>query len=249
MQKGLSEAIQAEDAAAVKAVIAAGADVNEPYKHSMGTNHSLQMAVRYPPILHILLENGADPNGVDTPNNSNALAYAVFNGQAESAAALLAAGTDPNHVDLMGFTPLAKESYAWLPPATEEEIAELAAFVGAPLPPALLDIYRRANGQKPNARKPLCPPADSLDGGWFLSPISEVIADSKMLTELLDNGEFAGQKKKVLPDAEVQKEWWDRHWLPILADGGGDHVCVDFNRVQFVSIQPHAARVNLHFKG
>jgi ankyrin repeat protein/cell wall assembly regulator SMI1 len=369
LQKRLSEAIQAQDAAAVRAAIAAGADLNEPYKHSMGTNHSLQLAVRNPTILRILLENGADPNGVDTPNNSNALAYAAFNGQAESAAALLAAGTDPNHVDLMGFTPLGhaamkgtdevievmralldggadieagigstplmmasrsraairflldrganpnatrptqgtalhvciddkniagielllsrgadptipgptigskpgltalefakkkkvkkaieilegnakpataptvdlraildilltKKSYAWLPPATEKEIAELAAFVGTPLPPALLSIYRRANGQKPTARKPLCPPADFLDGGWFLSPISEVIADGMMLTELLDKGEFDGQKKKVMPDNEVRKEWWDRHWLPILADGGGDHVCLDFN--------------------
>jgi ankyrin repeat protein len=367
MQKSLSDAIQAGDAAAVKAAIAASADVNEPYKHSRGTNHSLQLAAGNPAILKILLENGADPNGVDTPNNSNALAYAAYAGQAESAAVLLAAGTDPNHLDLMGFTALGhsalkgndaaidvmralldggadieagrgstplmmasrstpamkfllerganpnatrptrgtalhvcieeknmagiqlllsrgvdpsipgpgegskpgltalefarkkkvkkaieileggakpapatdlpailnklftKKAYAWRPPATQEEIAVLAEFVGVPLPSTLIDIYRRANGQKPNARKPLGPPSDSLDCGWFLSPISEVIADGKMLTELLDQGEFAGHEKDVIADAAVRKVWWDRHWLPILADGGGDHVCLDFN--------------------
>src|SRR5262249_20153069 len=72
----------------------------------MGTRHCLQLAAANPTILKILLENGADPNGVDTPNNSNALAYAAYVGQAESAAALLAAGTDPNHLDLMGVTAL-----------------------------------------------------------------------------------------------------------------------------------------------
>ena len=48
LQKRLSEAIQAGDAAAVKAAIAAGADVNEPYEDSMGTKHSLQLAVGNP---------------------------------------------------------------------------------------------------------------------------------------------------------------------------------------------------------
>jgi cell wall assembly regulator SMI1 len=121
-----------------------------------------------------------------------------------------------------------EKSYSWFPPATEEEIAELAAFVGEPLSRALLDLYRRANGQDPDASKPLYQ-ADSLDNGWYLSPISEVIADGKMLTKILDNGNFAGQKKQVVPDEEVRKEWWDRHWLPILANGGGDHICLDFN--------------------
>jgi cell wall assembly regulator SMI1 len=369
MQKRLSDAIQADDAAAVKAAIADGADVNKPCQHSMGTHHPLLLAIRNPTILKILLEHGADPNAVDKPNNSNALTYAANTGQAESAATLLAAGTDPNHANLMGFTPLGnaamkgtgesievmrvllgggadieagigstplmmasrstaameflldhgadvnatrptrgtalhvcvegknfagiklllsrgadpmipgpatgskpgptalefarkkkikkaieileggaqppkappadlqgildklltKKTYAWRPPATETEIAELAAFVGVSLPSALVDIYRRANGQKPNARKPFCPPADSSDVGWFLSPISEVIADGKMLTELLDKGEFVDSKKKVISDAAVRKEWWDCHWLPILADKGGDHVCLDFN--------------------
>jgi len=89
------------------------------------------------------------------------------------------------------------------------------------LPSTLIEIYQRANGQKPNARKPLGPPSDSLDCGWFLSPISQVIADGRMLTELLDQGEFAGCEKDVIPDAAVRKVWWDRHWLPILAVGSG----------------------------
>jgi cell wall assembly regulator SMI1 len=364
MGKQLVAAIQAEDADAVMAALAAGADLNKLYQVPFGSKeYPLLMAVRSPTILKILLENGADPHIVDKPNNSNALAYAAHKGQAESAAALLAAGTDPNHMDVIGFTalggaamkgtdqaievmrvllnggadieagkgstplmmasrstaamkflldhganpnatrptqgtalhvciddkniagiklllsrgadptipgpdgltalefarknkvkkaiellegskspPLAtidlqaildklltKKSYAWLPPASEKELADLAKCVNSPFPSALLEIYRRANGQKPSARKPLAPPAESEEGGWFLSPISEVIADGKMLTELLDNGEFADRQKKVVSDAEVRKEWWDRHWLPILGDGGGDHVCLDFH--------------------
>jgi ankyrin repeat protein/cell wall assembly regulator SMI1 len=362
MHKKLYEGLLMSNLDTIKAAIAAGADVNEP----SGKTPGLHLAIHMPEALALFLKLGVDPNVLDSPNKSNALSGAACKGNAEATAALIAAGTDVNNMDIIGFTPLCqaaligkatnievmrllldagadieagkgstplmmasrsvqamkylldrganpnatrptqgtalhvcidskniegiklllsrgadpnipgptgltaleyakkkklkkaievleggpaaappiaaaqpflpafekllkKKSYSWRPPATKDEIASLAEHVGKPLPPLLVEIYQRADGQKPAAKKPLCPPEDSLDAGWYLTPISEVIADAKMLTELLDQGEFADSAKEVVADSGVQKAWWNRHWLPILGDGGGDYVCIDFN--------------------
>jgi ankyrin repeat protein/cell wall assembly regulator SMI1 len=362
MHKKLYEGLLMSNLDTIKAAIAAGADVNEP----SGKTPGLHLAIHMPEALALFLELGVDPNVLDSPNQSNALSGAACKGNAAATTTLIAAGTDVNHMDIIGFTPLCqaaligkatnievmrllldagadieagkgstplmmasrsvqamkflldrganpnatrptqgtalhvcidnknidgirlllsrgadanipgpggltplefakkkkvkkaievleggpatalstatappflpifekllkKRSFSWRPPATKEALAELAAHAGKPLPPLLLEIYQRADGQKPAAKKPFCPPEDFLDAGWFLSPITEVIADAKMLTKLLDQGEFAASEKEVNADSGVQTAWWDRHWLPILGDGGGDYVCIDFN--------------------
>jgi cell wall assembly regulator SMI1 len=81
--------------------------------------------------------------------------------------------------------------------------------VGAELPEVLVALWRWHDGTK-----------DGCYSGFqfnrqFMSSAS-ALRTMEMLDELLDAGEFE------------QPFWWHKRWLPFLHNGGGDHVCIDF---------------------
>ncbi len=102
MYKKLYEGFFMGNVDTVKAAIAAGADINEPHSDPLGKTPGLHMAIGMPEVLKLFLELGVDPNVLNSPNNSNALSGAASTGSVEAAAILIAAGTDVNHMDLIG---------------------------------------------------------------------------------------------------------------------------------------------------
>lgn len=95
------------------------------------------------------------------------------------------------------------------PPAKPADIAALAKRVGAEIPAELVALWSWHDGR-----------AEDSYGGFqynrHLMPIAEVIDTMNTMDELLDAGEFE------------EPFWWNKRWLPFLANGGGDNICVDF---------------------
>ncbi|MCE9581721.1 MAG: WGR domain-containing protein [Planctomycetes bacterium] len=88
--------------------------------------------------------------------------------------------------------------------ASAKDIAKLEKSVGHPLPDALKALLMwRGEGR------------GRLQGNFALMSVGEIAGGRDVLNGLLEGGEF---------DAPA---WWRKDWVPFLANGGGDHLCVD----------------------
>jgi ankyrin repeat protein len=89
----LMQAVQRNDRAAVEALIAQGADVNEPDKS--GDMPLIMAAYQgYTEIVRLLLESGADVSAVDPGMKATALHAAAYAGHADAARLLIEHGVD-----------------------------------------------------------------------------------------------------------------------------------------------------------
>ncbi|PTL85022.1 ankyrin repeat domain-containing protein [Vitiosangium sp. GDMCC 1.1324] len=111
MSKELFAAIELHDASRVKALLAGGADPNEPQAQWPGLR-PLHVAINELAerggldVLMALLEHGADVNAWNVGRDVTPLLVAVFEGQQGAVEALLKAGADPNVRSSEGDTPL-----------------------------------------------------------------------------------------------------------------------------------------------
>ena len=80
--------------------------------------------------------------------------------------------------------------------------------IGFRRPDAFRDFYAWRNGQNPGC-------SAALQFNRMFMSIDDVLGMHRLLTEMLEGGEF---------DQEV---WWSPGWVPFLANGGGDHQCID----------------------
>jgi cell wall assembly regulator SMI1 len=99
------------------------------------------------------------------------------------------------------------------PGATEAELDAFEARFSLQLPDSFREFYRWRNGQPPDL-------SASLSQNWMFSSLDE-IAETK---ELLDG--------MIGTDFEDPK-WWRLSWIPFLANGGGDHLCLDLTAEGF----------------
>lgn len=109
------------------------------------------------------------------------------------------------------------------PAATEAQIAEAERQLGLALPPALHALYRLADGQPEGA-------ATLLDAfSWM--PLSEVVERAAFLNEFFPDGlnEEDPDHAPIQANTGIRPTWWWPQWLPIMANGGGDYLCVDLD--------------------
>ncbi|OOV98079.1 SMI1/KNR4 family protein [Pseudomonas sp. MF4836] len=109
------------------------------------------------------------------------------------------------------------------PGASEAEMAEAECQLGLPLPPMLRALYAIADGQTEGA-------ATLLDAfAWM--PLSEVVDRAAFLNEFFPGGinEEDPDHEPMQVDAGIRPTWWWPQWLPIMANGGGDYLCVDLD--------------------
>ena len=94
------------------------------------------------------------------------------------------------------------------PPASDADLAKLEERVGAKLPAGLVALWKWHDGAKP----------DTYSGFQFnrqLMSVSDALETMTIMDDLVAAGEFE------------QPHWWNKRWVPFLANGGGDHFCVD----------------------
>lgn len=114
------------------------------------------------------------------------------------------------------------------PPAASGELEDLATTIGQELPADLVASYRIHDGQADDAAGGMMPFGENYgDIGHSLASLEEVIMDYEMMTELLEGGDFVGIEKE--PHDAIKAAPWNKGWIPIANDGGGDYHCVDLD--------------------
>jgi cell wall assembly regulator SMI1 len=108
--------------------------------------------------------------------------------------------------------------------ATEAKIAELEAKLGVTLPADFRASYLLVNGQKDEGEG-LIPAEDPSDEGYDLVPLPAILGEWQSWVSLLDINEFQGRTSS--PDPGVRDDWWHRGWIPFASNGGGDSLCID----------------------
>jgi cell wall assembly regulator SMI1 len=58
-----------------------------------------------------------------------------------------------------------------------------------------------------------------------MHPLTGMVGEAEEWAELLDDGDFAGDKPKAARG--VRREAWNKKWVPFAANGGGDCWCLD----------------------
>jgi|SRR5579875_965111 len=101
----LDRAIQAQEVSLVRSLIEKGVDVNTPFRD--GTLPLARAVITENlTLLDLLLQGGADVNGLSSPNKETALWRAAARGSVVSVKFLIQAGADVNKVNIMRLTPL-----------------------------------------------------------------------------------------------------------------------------------------------
>ena len=96
-----------------------------------------------------------------------------------------------------------------LPGASESLLADFEDRFSLRLPEDFRALYRWRNGQARNEFA-------SLQENWGFSPL-ETIAQAKTTLDEMIGHDFD------------DPGWWRRGWVPFLANGGGDHLCLDLD--------------------
>jgi cell wall assembly regulator SMI1 len=94
------------------------------------------------------------------------------------------------------------------PGATDEQLSDFGHELQVILPEGFKDFYRWRNGQGTDCYEAFC------NNAMFVS-MEDAMDTRNMLKGLLEAGEFK------------QANWWNPGWIPLLDNGGGDHLCVD----------------------
>jgi len=114
-------------------------------------------------------------------------------------------------------------------PASSDLISQLAAIVDIELPNELIAVYSVHNGQdEKRYASGLFPNGNAYgDMAHTFADIETVVADHQMMTELLEIGQFADIEK--VPSSAIKTAAWNKRWLPVANDGGGDYHCIDLD--------------------
>lgn len=105
------------------------------------------------------------------------------------------------------------------PPASDEQLDDLEALVGAELTDDYRALYRLADGQNPAANAPL------FVEGFDFMPLDSVIDNWKMLDRIeKGSGPWSTPGSAQGP---IWDRWFHPGWIPFARSIGGDHFCVD----------------------
>lgn len=115
----------------------------------------------------------------------------------------------------------APDALAWLrPPVSADALARAEQILGVMLPEDVRRSYEIHDGQEEDV---------SLFAGLRLASLEEMITVWRWNVEFIaEQGEMEGLARGIPPDA-VRSVWRSRGWIPILRDGGGNHVVVDLD--------------------
>lgn len=91
--------------------------------------------------------------------------------------------------------------------AKESVLNDLQIRFGVELPASFRSLYMWRNGQSSNS-------FESFQKNWMFLSLEEIERTKEMLDGMIGY------------DFE-ETHWWKRGWIPFLANGGGDYLCLD----------------------
>jgi cell wall assembly regulator SMI1/ankyrin repeat protein/predicted DNA-binding WGR domain protein len=111
-------------------------------------------------------------------------------------------------------------------PATAKQIADAEKKMKIKFPADVKESYKIHNGQSYTSS--LFKPDDDFAGDYYLLPLSEVVNEWKVWTDLVESGEFEDQSSAG--DSGIKSDqWFNPKWIPIASNGGGDSYCLDLD--------------------
>lgn len=96
-----------------------------------------------------------------------------------------------------------------LPGATDNELSSFERRQKVTLPAVFKEFFLWRNGEDLDRIE------GRFQGNWSVMSLKEVEETCDFMRELVEAREFE------------EKNWWVPGWIPFLANGGGDHLCVD----------------------
>ncbi len=110
-------------------------------------------------------------------------------------------------------------------PATVHAIAAAEDLIGLSLPEDVRASYAVHNGSGEACILPQSYGQRCMNGVALLS-LDEVVGNSQMWRNFRFN---ESNHSRARPDGPISQTWWKSRWVPITWDGGGDHLCLDFD--------------------
>ncbi|MBD2489836.1 SMI1/KNR4 family protein [Aulosira sp. FACHB-615] len=106
------------------------------------------------------------------------------------------------------------------PPASEDEILHLQTVLGYEIPAEMQTLYRLNNGESREGR-------GIFYGLQFLS-LSEVERNWLSWKEIIEDGlESLNDFCTSYPEGVIQSVYAHEKWIPLMHDGGGNHIGID----------------------
>lgn len=96
-------------------------------------------------------------------------------------------------------------------PLTEKEISTLESKYNINLPSDLRELYLWKNGQSQEIY-------EAFVNNSMFEPLEDVLAGNTELTKMIGY------------DFEIEN-WWNKNWLPIFSNGGGNYICYDLKGI------------------
>jgi cell wall assembly regulator SMI1 len=224
----------------VRALIAAGADVNHQDRTS-GTPLLAAVCGNRPEIVAELLQRGAATDAVLPGGDGdkrhfkkNALEIAQVEGFAQIVELLRGAGAGPQErparpAEPGTITQSWKLIQKWLKEnapdwkalnkgATARQLAHAEQDLGLALPEELKESHRLHNGGGP-----LFPSSDN--SSYCLMPLDEVVQVWQSQKQVRDVGDF--DDRRAASADGIRHQWWNDQWIPFADNGAGDLFCID----------------------
>jgi cell wall assembly regulator SMI1 len=110
-------------------------------------------------------------------------------------------------------------------PATAQAIAAAEDRIGFALPEDVRASYAVHDGSGEACILPQSYGHGCMNGVALLS-LDEVVRDTQMWRGFRFD---ESNHSRARPDGPIRRNWWNRRWVPVTWDGGGDHLCLDFD--------------------
>lgn len=108
--------------------------------------------------------------------------------------------------------------------ATDNMIINAEEKMGIKFPNDFKESLKIHNGQKGDFDYP------GLIGGYQLLSLENIAEEWEVWTNLLKEGDFNDWDELIFNTNKVKTDqWWRTKWVPITANGGGDHHCLDLD--------------------
>ncbi len=112
-------------------------------------------------------------------------------------------------------------------PANKELVAKVEKKLKVTLPADFVASALIHDGQNFDTGEGIFfdPTGDEFEASYLMIPLADIPNGWKIMNDLQDMGDFDGREREAVRG--VEPLWWNRGWIPIADNEGGDFFCLD----------------------